>query len=346
MTRVRASIVGASGYVGGELLRILLRHPHIEIAQVTSESHAGTPVYRVHPNLRKHTALTFCRMADLRACDVLFIALPHGEVAPRMEYFTSLAPVIVDLSADFRLSTAADYATWYGRAHPCPEWLDRFVYGLPEVYRERLRDARYISGVGCNATAAILALWPFVRAGVIDTTRPVVVDIHAGSSEAGRTPTTRSHHPERHGAVRPYAPVGHRHTAEVRQVLDLQNVVMSATSVDTVRGVLAIAHLWTKDPVDEPTLWRIYRACYQEEPFIRIVRDRQGVIRRPDPKGVVGSNFADVGFDIEPETGRVVALCAIDNLMKGAAGSAVQALNVAMGWPETAGLDMIGPYPV
>lgn len=345
MERIRVSIVGASGYVGGELLRLLLRHPFVEIAQVTSESYAGEPVHRVHPHLRRAAALTFCRMEELRPCDALFIALPHGEVAPRIETFAALAPVVVDLSADFRLRDPTAYPRWYGHPHPHPEWLPRFVYGLPERYREDLRGARFISGVGCNATAAILALWPLVRAGVLDPDRPIMVDIKAGSSEAGREPNPSSHHPERHGAIRPYAPVGHRHTAEVRQALGWENVVLSVTAVDAVRGVLAVAHAWPRTPLKEPDLWRIYRAAYGEEPFLRLVKDRQGIHRLPDPKAVIGSNFADVGFAVEEETGRIVALCALDNLVKGAAGSAIQSLNVAMGWPETAGLDLLPVYP-
>lgn len=345
MERVRVSIVGASGYVGGELLRLLLRHPFVEIAQVSSESYAGEPVHRAHPHLRRLAPLTFCRMADLRPCDVLFIALPHGEVAPRIEAFATLAPMIVDLSADFRLRDPEAYPRWYGRPHPHPEWLPRFVYGLPERYREVLRGARSISGVGCNAAAAILALWPLIQADVLDPERPIVVDIKAGSSEAGREPNPGSHHPERHGAIRPYAPVAHRHTAEVRQALGQASVVLSVTAVDAVRGVLAVAHAWPRAPLREPDLWRIYRAAYGEEPFIRLVRDRQGVHRLPDPKAVIGSNFADVGFAVEEESGRLVALCALDNLVKGAAGSAVQSMNVALGWPETAGLDMIPLYP-
>ncbi|MCS7251598.1 MAG: N-acetyl-gamma-glutamyl-phosphate reductase [Thermoflexus sp.] len=345
MERVRVSIVGASGYVGGELLRLLLRHPYMEIAQVTSESRAGEPVHRVHPHLRRAASLTFCRMGDLHPCDVLFIALPHGEVAPRIESFAALAPVAVDLSADFRLRDPEAYPRWYGHPHPHPEWLPRFVYGLPERYREDLRGARYISGVGCNATAAILALWPLVRADVLNPERPILVDIKAGSSEAGREPNPGSHHPERHGAIRPYAPVGHRHTAEVRQALGCNGIFLSVTAVDAVRGVLAMAYAWPQAPLKESDLWRIYRAAYEEEPFIRIVKDRQGLHRLPDPKAVIGSNYADVGFAVEEETGRIVALCALDNLMKGAAGSAIQALNIAMGWPETTGLDLIPIYP-
>ncbi|HXF68334.1 MAG TPA: N-acetyl-gamma-glutamyl-phosphate reductase [Thermoflexus sp.] len=345
MERIRVSVVGASGYVGGELLRLLLRHPFVEIAQITSESHAGEPVHRVHPHLRRLSAMTFCRMAELRPCDALFVALPHGEVAPRIEGFAAVAPVVIDLSADFRLRDPEAYPRWYGRPHPHPEWLSRFVYGLPERYREELRGARYISGVGCNAAAAILALWPLIRADVLDPERPILVDIKAGSSEAGREPNPSSHHPERHGAIRPYAPVGHRHTAEVRQALGRDAIFLSVTAVDAVRGVLAVAHAWPRLPLAESDLWRIYRAAYGEEPFIRLVKDRQGLHRLPDPKAVVGSNFADVGFAVEEETGRIVALCALDNLMKGAAGSAVQSLNVAMGWPETTGLDLIPIYP-
>ncbi len=342
---LRVSIVGASGYAGGELLRLLLGHPGVTIAQATSESHVGEYVCQVHPNLRKRTDLQFTSISALEPCDLLFLALPHGEAQRQIDRFAGLATRIVDLSADFRLRDPDAYARWYGHPHLAPSWLDRFVYGLPEVSREAIRGARYVSGVGCNATASILALLPLARAGLLDPARPVVVEIKVGSSEGGNSPGLASHHPERSGVVRSFAPTGHRHTGEVSQALGVESVHLSVTSVEMVRGVLATAHMWPAHAVAEKDLWRAYRAAYRDEPFVRIVHERGGVYRHPEPKILAGSNYADAGWALDETTGRVVALCAIDNLTKGAAGSAVQCMNLMLGFEETAGLDFPGLHP-
>ncbi len=176
---LKASIVGGSGYVGGELLRLLLDHPMIEVAQVTSQRLAGQFVYGTHPNLRSHTKLKFSALEELAACDVLFLALPHGKAATQIEHFAQLATYLIDCSADFRLRDPATYQDWYGEPHPNPAWLDKFVYGLPELKREELRTAKYVSVVGCNATVSNLALLPLAKACLIDK---VVVDVKVGSS--------------------------------------------------------------------------------------------------------------------------------------------------------------------
>lgn len=343
---IRVGIVGASGYTGGELLRLLLAHPQVEIAQVTSERHLGEYVHSLHPNLRKRTLLRFISREMLQPCDVLFLALPHGEAQKEIERYAALATYVIDLSADFRLRDPALYLRWYGSAHLAPQWLSRFVYGLPELHREEMRTAHYISGVGCNAAASILALLPLVRAGLLDLSHPVIVDVKVGSSEGGATPNAGSHHPERSGVIRTYAPTGHRHTAEVRQELGLEEVYLTITSVDVVRGALAAAHAFTRPGVTEKDLWRVYRAWASAEPFVRIVKEKGGVHRVPDPKILAGSNSVDVGFELDAETGRVVALAAIDNLMKGASGSAVQAMNLMLGWEETTGLEFPGLHPI
>ncbi len=343
---VKAGIVGASGYTGGELLRLLLGHPEIEVIQATSERHVGEYVYSLHPHLRKRTTMQFVSRQVLQPCDVLFLALPHGEAQKEIERYAGLAGKIVDLSADFRLKDPALYKKWYQHDHQAPLWLGKFVYGLPEFHREEMRKANYISGVGCNATAANLALAPLVRGGLIDLARPVIVDVKVGSSEAGASPNAGSHHPERAGVIRTYAPSGHRHTAEVIQELNLADVHLTITSVDLVRGALAAAHSFAKPGVTEKDLWRAFRAFAKEEPFIRIVKEKTGVHRVPDPKILAGSNYVDVGFELDPDTGRIVAMAAIDNLMKGASGSAVQALNVMYGFPETTGLEFSGLHPI
>lgn len=349
--RISVSIVGASGYTGGELLRLLLAHPGVEVRQVTSERNAGRFVHFLHPNLRGQTRLKFTSSSELEPCDLLFLCLPHGQAQARIEQFAALAPRIIDLSADFRLRDLALYEKWYGQSHQAPEWLDRFVYGLPELYRDEIRGASYVSGVGCNATATNLALWPLFKSDLVDRQRDVVVEVKVGSSEGGNSPSDASHHPERSHVVRSFAPTGHRHTAEVIQALsrtgDVPAIHFSATAVELVRGVLATAHAFVKDrSLTERDLWKAYRDAYRDEPFVRIVKEQQGIYRYPEPKILAGSNYADVGFELDPETGRVVAICAIDNLMKGAAGSAVQCMNLMCGFPETMGLEFFGLHPV
>ena len=352
---MRVSIVGGSGYVGGELLRLLLGHPRVEVAQVTSERQAGRYVHTLHPNLRGRQLLKFVSATRLDPCDCLVLALPHGEAMKRVAEFANLAPRILDLSADFRLRDPEADSRWYGREHTAAEWLDRFVYGLPELHRNEVRGASCVSGVGCNATAANLALWPLVRAGLLDTKKEIIVDIKVGSSEGGAQPSLASHHPERSGVVRSFAPVGHRHTAEVSQEIgggdDPLSVHLSVTSVEMVRGVLATAHAFVAPDrlaagLDARALWRAFREAYVEEPFVRIVRESRGIHRTPEPKILSGSNYCDVGFDYDPGTGRVVAISAIDNLMKGAAGTAVQCLNLMFGWDETTGLGFSGLHPI
>jgi N-acetyl-gamma-glutamyl-phosphate/LysW-gamma-L-alpha-aminoadipyl-6-phosphate reductase len=353
---MRVAIIGGSGYAGGELLRLLLGHPEVEVTQVTSESNFGKYAYFVHPNLRGRTQLKFCSASQVGKCDVLFVALPHGEAQKRIHELSKMAPRVIDLSADFRLRDPADYARWYSHDHDRPEWLDRFVYGLPELHREEIRRARYISGVGCNATVTILGLYPLFRSDLADRSRGVVVEVKVGSSEGGRQAGFDSHHPERSGAVRSFAPTGHRHTAEIVQELalggDSPAVHFSATAVELVRGVLATAHVYLKTPepgqeaISERDLWKVYRAAYGDEPFVRIVKERQGIYRYPEPKILAGSNYCDVGFALDAENGRVVVISAIDNLVKGAAGSAVQAMNIMCGFEETAGLEFTGLHPI
>ncbi len=343
---IRATIVGASGYAGGELLRLLLGHPHVEVSEITSETHAGKYAHFVHPNLRGYTDLRFTHLASIEPCDLLFLALPHGQTMSRIDAWSKQAERIIDLSADFRLRAAADYETWYGCTHPSPNWLSRFVYGLPEIHRAALRASAYASGPGCNAAVTLLALNPLVRRGLV---RETIVDVKVGSSEGGSKATPASHHPERAGVMRTFAPTGHRHVAELIQELELDpaspGLHFSVTSVGTVRGALATCHCLLDDEIDERAIWSIYREDYGEEPFIRLVRAKRGVHRYPEPKLLSGSNHCDIGFAVDAAGKRVVVVAAIDNLMKGAGGNAVQTMNAMYGWPETAGLEFPGLHP-
>jgi len=342
-----ASIVGGSGYGGGEVLRLLLDHPHVRVQQVTSRQQAGNFVFSVHPNLRGRTSLQFVAPEQLEPCDVLFLCLPHGEASKQIERFAAIGHRIIDLSADFRLRSAEAYQRWYQTPHPAVAWLDRFAYGLPELRRDRLRGSRLASGVGCNATAINLALLPLARRGLI---RSVVVDLKVGSSEAGNTASATSHHPERSGAVRSFAPVGHRHQAEVEQELMDEfarfEMHLSITSVEMVRGVLCTAHVFPTKKLDNKAIWKIYREEYGSEPFVRLVKDRTGIHRYPEPKGLAGTNWCDIGFETDPNSDRVVVMSAIDNLMKGAAGSAVQCMNLMCGFEETLSLNFPGLHPL
>ena len=337
------SIVGGSGYTGGELLRLLLFHPHCSIQQVTSERFAGKFVHNAHPNLRKATRLKFCTVSEIEPCDLLFLCLPHGQSMGRIDEFRELAPKIIDLSADFRLKSTTLYENYYGRQHERADLLDSFVYGLPERHREAIKDADFVACPGCNATATILALSPLHARDLVES---VVVEVKAGSSEGGNAASDASHHPERSGAVRSYKPTGHRHVAEMKQELPGPAIHFSATSIEMVRGILATCHVFLKSNVTEKDVWKIYREDYADEPFIRIVKERSGIHRYPEPKLLAGTNFCDIGFERESDTNRLVVISAIDNLMKGAAGQAVQCLNLMLGLTETTGLEFPGLHPV
>ncbi len=340
------SIIGGSGYGGGELLRLLLAHPCVEVMQVTSRSHLGEYVYQVHPNLRKRTQLKFSDPALLEPVDILFLAQPHGEAQHHIEEYTKLGSKIIDLAADFRLRDAALYEQWYGEKHTASEWLKKFVYGLPELHRAELTTASYVSGVGCNATASNLALLPLVKADLLDTSSPIFIEIKVGSSESGAEGNAGSLHAERANVIRTFSAFGHRHTAEVIQEMGVTDVSLTMTAVDLVRGVLATAHTKVKPGVTTKDLWKAYRAVANENPFVRVVKEQRGIYRVPEPKILVGSNYADLGFELDESNGHIVAMCAIDNLMKGAAGSAVQCMNLMMGWEETLGLEFMGLHPI
>ncbi|GHO44902.1 N-acetyl-gamma-glutamyl-phosphate reductase [Ktedonospora formicarum] len=356
MSRMRAAIVGGSGYTGGELARLLLFHPEIELTQVASNSHAGQFIHSAHPNLRRLSTLRFCHPDDLTACDILFLCLHHGESMDVLTRYRYLAPRIIDLSADFRLRDPQLFQRWYGEEHRSAELLSEAVYGMPELYRAELAEATLVSGTGCMATAAILGLAPLYRSGLVDSEVPLVVEAKVGSSAGGAKPGSSSHHPERSGALRSFQPTGHRHSAELIQELGLlaghgtaglsQRVAFSATSVELVRGILVTAHVFVRENIDERTLWRVYRESYQREPFVRIIKERTGIYRYPEPKILAGSNFCDVGFELDAEQGRIVVMAALDNLMKGAAGNAVQSMNCMFGWDETLGLGFPGLHPV
>ena len=345
---VEVAVVGGTGYVGGELLRILLQHPEVEVGAVTSRKMAGEYVYRVHPNLRGYTRLRFEKpsLDRLSEFEIVLSAAPHGAMLNQTAELVDMGVRVIDLSADYRLKRPELYEKYYGFTHPRPDLLERSVYGLPELHRQEVKDARLIACPGCTASAAILSLAPISR---LVEPGLIVVDAMEGSSARGAEPSQASHHPERANVVRPYKPVGHRHTPEIEQELKAFSgkefrVALSTFAVDVVRGILTASHVFAQ--VDRATLWRAYREVYGGEPFIVLLRDYKARYRLPDPKIAVGTNRCYVGFEVDPDYGRVVVLSAIDNLIKGSAGNAVQCLNIILGVDEGKGLDVIGCHPI
>ncbi len=338
-----ASVVGGSGFTGGELLRLLAGHPEFELVQATSRSKTKKTIGHSHPNLR-HVDLRFSDPSELKSVDVLFAATPHGISMEQIDRFQDAADTVVDLSADFRLPTEELYDEYYD-GHDRPELLEKAEYALPELNRENLPGADIIASGGCNATATIVGLLPLFEQDILSGDEQVVVDVKVGSSEGGAGGGEASSHPERSGVVRPYAPTGHRHEAEIEAFLGL-DVSFTVHAVDMIRGASATCHIFPDEPVSKADLWKSYRGSYADEPFVELVAGGGGVYRYPEPKAVAGTNRAEVGFELDPANRRVVVFSAIDNMMKGSAGQAIHAANIALGIDETAGLEFTGLHPV
>jgi len=348
---MKASIMGGSGYVGGELLRLLARHPQTEIQSISSQRYAGEPVYRVHPNLRGLTSLKFQKenLESTRDSDVVFTALPHGKTMTIVPQLLEMGSKVIDLAADYRLKNPETYERYYSRKHVNPELLARATYGLPELHRDSIRKSNLVATPGCMATAATLGLAPIVASDMISSPT-IVVDTKIGSSGAGSTPSTASHHSERSEGVRPYKPAGHRHIAEIEQELNSVGgsqikIAFTPHAVNMVRGILATSHCFVKPGTEKKDVWKAYRAKYEKEPFVRMVSDGIGLYGLPNPKAVIGTNYCDIGFETDPHTQRLVVFTAIDNLTKGAAGQAVQCYNIMNGLNETTGLDTTALHP-
>lgn len=344
---MKVSIIGATGYVGAELLRILTAHPQAEIVHITSESHAGEVAAAVYPHLRGCCPLVLEPMAaaaDIAAdSEVLFVALPHGHAMKLGKAVAHLPLRIIDLGADYRFADPAVYAQWYGLPHEHGDAAR--VYGLAEWQREAIRTAKIIGNAGCYPTAGILALMPLVRAGLVQR-GSIIIDAASGVSGAGRAATAANHFPELYDSFKAYGVAGHRHTPEIEQALsqlsgEEQVVSFTPHLLPMVRGILATCYAALRPGVSADEVDEAFTAYYAGEPFIRLL-GRNGY---PATKAVRGSNFCDIGWHLDPRTGRVVVLSAIDNLVKGAAGQAVQNFNIACGFAEDTALDAIPLYP-
>jgi N-acetyl-gamma-glutamyl-phosphate/LysW-gamma-L-alpha-aminoadipyl-6-phosphate reductase len=341
--KLRVAIFGGSGYGGAELLRILLFHPQAEVVFVTANEHAGKRVADVHRNLLGLTDLSFAAAPEsfegLNDLDCVFLALPHGqalEIAPRLPAHVKA----VDLSGDFRLSSAAEFREHYGREHTAMGLQREFVYGLTEVNREEIKGARLVSNPGCFATATLLGLAPLVRAGLVQGR--VVVDAKTGSSGSGAKPAANTHHPQRANSFYAYKPFAHQHAPEIEQALravgDWTNELIFMThSLPVARGIFASIYAEVKRETTEGEVRALFEEFYRDSFFVRTVAGS------PDINWVKLTNFCDLGFAAR---GRQVAVfAALDNLVKGAAGQAVQNMNLMFGLEERAGLMLVGGNP-
>ncbi len=351
--RIRVGIIGATGYVGAELVRLLARHPNVDLVGLVGRGRDHDPIIGIHPHLAT-TDLTV--HAELPPVDAVFMALPHGAAAALVPDLIAKGTTIIDLGPDFRLRDPADYPRWYGFEHPRPDLLDQAVYGLPEFHRDELRalmDApvAIVGAPGCYPTATLLALAPLARAGLIGD---LVVDAKSGVSGAGREAKVDLMFGEVNESVKAYGIGGHRHVAEIEQELGIiarregldpgANPGIVAIDflphlVPMTRGILSAGHVRPTRPVTQAELDDLYAAAYADEPFVTVVATA------PATKHVTGSNEVRVHVSLDTRTGRILAIGVEDNLIKGAAGQAIQAFNLVHGLPETAGLEQLPLFP-
>ena len=341
-------ICGASGYTGIELLRILALHPHVAVTTITSEKSAGKKAHEVFPFLSSYASLAFEPMNReklLDKADLFFLALPHGASQEAVHYFYSKGKKVVDLSADYRLSDPKTYAAWYGLIHDQQATLKKAVYGLPEVYRKKIQKASLTANPGCYPTSAILGLMPAVRGKMVDLST-VTIDSKSGTSGAGRKADIGTSFCEVNEGFKAYGLVTHRHTPEIEQEISNlagKKVVVNFTPhlLPVDRGILTTIYAKLKKKADTHTMLSVYGKAYAKEPFVRVLPE--GVL--PNIKNVRGTNTCEIGVKVNDRTNTLIIVSAIDNLVKGAAGQAVQNMNLMMGFGETAGLGQLALYP-
>lgn len=344
---MKVSILGATGYTGSELLRILYSHPKADVVHVTSESHTGEKIQDFFPHLRGCYDMTLESLSDLRRIgedsDFVFIGMPAGHAMKIGKALADLPVRIIDLGADYRFHDTHVYEAWYHTAHTHKE--AKCVYGLAEWYREDIKTAKIIGNAGCFTTASILAVAPLAKEGLIDL-HTVICDAASGVSGAGRSPKLSNHFPELYDNFKAYNACHHRHTPEIEQALsDISGepvrINFTPHLVPMARGILSTCYASLKEGVTAEAVDAAFRKAYGREHFIRLL----GRGTYPETKYVRGSNFCDLGWHIDERTRRVIVLSAIDNLVKGAAGQAVQNFNIACGFDETLGLDNVPMYP-
>jgi N-acetyl-gamma-glutamyl-phosphate reductase len=346
--KLNIAIVGSSGYTGGELMRILLNHSRVVVTAITSEKSAGKPIISVFPHLAGLTSLV-CEPLNpetiAKKSDFVFLALPHVTAQEAAFRFNKLGKKVVDLSADYRISDPALYATWYEHTHQYPELLKDAVYGLPELYRERIKKASLIANPGCYPTGAILGIAPLIQKGGVDL-ESIIIDSKSGVSGSGRSPSLTHHYPEVNEGLMAYKIGTHRHTPEIEQELAIlagKKVTISFTPhlVPMNRGILTTIYAKQLSPSNTEKIHALYQDFYKDAPFVRVLP----VGQFPNVRNVRGSNFCDIGVYADQRTGRAVVVTAIDNLVKGASGQAIQNMNLMMGFNEAEGLWVAGVSP-
>ncbi len=346
MSKTKAGIINVTGYAGAELARLLYMHPEVELTSVTGRSAAGQKLGTVFPHL---ASLELTIEAELGKVDFAFSALPHKESAKEVIPLLNRGIKVVDISADFRLKDAAEYPAWYGFTHPAPELLEQAVFGLAELHRSQITAAQLVANPGCYPTGAILALAPAVKEGLIEP--DIIIDSKSGVSGAGRSLNLGSHYSEVNEDVSAYALTGHRHLPEITQELSLLRpqeppaVTFVPHLIPMTRGILTTAYARlspgkiTSDEKGKEELMSLYRDFYRDKPFVRVVESA------PHTKHTWGNNLCLIYPTLDLRQGRLVVISAIDNLVKGAAGQAIQNMNLMLGLPETTALESLAVYP-
>jgi len=346
--KIRVGIIGVTGYTGGELLRLLINHPYVEIKKAFSRSNAGNDVVEVHPNLYKEISLIEEELDVenfLKDLDLVFLALPHGKSAPLVKEIHRNKVKVVDLGADFRLKDLVDYQKWYELEHICPELIAESVYGLPEIYKDKIIGCSILANPGCYPTSIILGLAPLISSKLINL-NSIVIDSKSGITGAGKTLTQQSHYPDMNDNLLAYKVGCHRHISEIEQELSIlatTKVIASFTPhlIPMNRGILSTIYSDLKIAISQKELDNLYSEYYRNCPFIRL-RNTNSL---PQTKWVQGSNYCDIAPVLDERTGKVIIISAIDNLVKGASGQAIQNMNLMFGLEETTGLKFPGLYP-
>lgn len=346
---IKVGVAGSTGYAGSELMRLLIQHPEVEILYTTANSYVGTPYEKVYKNFNKHTPIV-CSEADLpkiaKEVDVLFMALPGGMTSKLLTLEVLNNTKVIDFGAAYRLKDVSVYEEWYGEKHQSPQFIEEAVYGLCEFNRDKIKKARLIANPGCHTTCGILAMAPLVKYNLIDNST-IIIDSKTGVTGAGRGLILDDLYCEVNESTKAYKVAGHRHTPEIEEQLGYiagEPITISFTPVlvPMNRGILATAYAKLKDYITETDVQKAFENVYGDEYFIRL-HDQNSL---PETKWVKASNFVDIGFRIDHRTNRVIVMSALDNLVKGAAGQAMQNMNIMFGLPENTGLAHVPPFPV
>lgn len=350
--KIKVAVLGATGYTGLELVRLLSRHPHAELHTLTSRSYAGKNISEVFPSLRSVVS-NICVDADVeelaKEVDLIFIALPHGEAAARVNAQVLSNAKVIDLGADFRLLDASQYKEWYHLEHASPHLLPQAVYGLPELNRKSIPPARLVANPGCYATCSILALTPLLKSSLV-VPSSLIIDAKSGVSGAGRSLSLGSHFNECNENLKAYGITSHRHTPEIEQELGRQskrNIKLNFTPhlVPMQRGILVTAYADLLPGVEPRAVRDAFMREYEGCQFIRFIDPLSDHAQLPETRWVKGSNFCDISFRVDARTGRVIVVAALDNLVKGAAGQAVQNMNLMYGFDEACALEYLPVFP-